>query len=239
MAKYFPIITAHSGSMGTQDHTLHSIDTGIQLGADVIEEDIRVTQDGVAVLAHDDEFRTAEGRDCQISQMTFEKIRELTSIVTLEDMLILVRESGVTANLDLKVDECIEPVADLVKKHGMQEQVFLSGCGAQRALKVQLTHPELRKLLNADDELFLMKTYSEAVAQTCHDALAASCFGINIHYQLVRQELMDAAAVAGLPVYVWTVNEETEMKQCIDLGVASITARNVLALVNLKEGMAK
>jgi glycerophosphoryl diester phosphodiesterase len=249
MAIRFPLITSHTGCMNTLDNTLLSVETGIRLGADVIEEDVRVTKDGIPVLAHDDAWRTVDGRECRISQMTFSEIsellievehgerRETMRICKLEEMLPLIRASGKIANLDLKVDESIEPVAALVKKYDLLEQVILSGCEKERAMKAHRTHPKLRKLLNADAGVFLSMEYGEAVTQTCRDALAASCFGININYRLVRPELMDYAAAEGLSVYVWTVDDEANMKRFVDMGVASITARNVLELVRLKERM--
>ncbi|MBD0381404.1 glycerophosphodiester phosphodiesterase [Paenibacillus sedimenti] len=247
MTQRFPIITAHSGCMDMLDHTLLSVETGLRLGADVIEEDVRVTKDGVPVLAHDDEVRTVEGQEFRISQLTYAELsglrlevqhgehRETTRICRLEDMLPLIRGARAIANLDLKVDESIAPVAALVNKLGMHDKVFLSGCERDRAMLAQQTQPELRKLLNTDTSLFVSMAYSDAVLQTCQDALDASCFGININYRLVRSELMECAAEKGLPVYVWTVDDEALMKHFAEMGVASITARNVLALVRVKE----
>ncbi|MFD0694681.1 glycerophosphodiester phosphodiesterase [Paenibacillus sp. GCM10027628] len=249
MIERFPLITAHSGCMNTLDNTLLSVETGIRLGADIVEEDVRVTIDGVPVLAHDDALRTVDCREYLISQTTYAEISELLiavrrgelhetmQICRLEDMLPLILASGKTANLDLKVDDAIEPVADLVKKYNLLDQVFLSGCESERAMIAQRTHPELRKLLNADSSLFLSMAYGDAVVQTCVDALASGCFGININYRLVRPELLEYAADKGLPVYVWTLNDEYLMRQFIDMGVASITARNVLTLIHVKEAL--
>jgi glycerophosphoryl diester phosphodiesterase len=247
MEQRFPLITAHSGCMNTLDNTLQSVKTGLGLGADAVEEDIRVTKDGVPVLAHDDEWHSTAGRECRISQLTWEEIGELRfnagregrrgtmRICKLEEMLPLILSSGKIANLDLKADETIEPVAALVKKYDLQEQVILSGCERDRAMKAQRSHPELKKLLNADIRLYMTADYTDAAAQTCRDAAEASCFGININYRLVRPELLDQSAARGLPVFVWTVDEEDEMKRFADMGAASITARNVEALVRLKQ----
>ncbi|KRF43886.1 glycerophosphodiester phosphodiesterase [Paenibacillus sp. Soil787] len=249
MGNRFPLITAHCGSMNTIDHTLDSVQTGLRLGADVVEEDIRVTKDGIPVLAHDDEWVTVDGLKLSISQMSFEVLRELQYAVThgeqretiricrLEDMLPLIKASGKVVNLDLKVDESIEPVAALVKQYGMLEQAFLSGCEIDRAMLAERLNPEMRKLLNTDHNLFKTLPYKDAMLKTCEDALTASCFGINIHYSIVSQELMDYTKSLGLPVYVWTVNEEDLMIQYADLGVASITTRNVTDLVELKQKM--
>ncbi|MEC0226489.1 glycerophosphodiester phosphodiesterase [Paenibacillus alba] len=251
MSNPFPIITAHCGSMNTLDHTLLSVQTGLQLGADVVEEDIRVTKDGIPVLAHNDEWVTDHGLKVSLSRMTYEELRELQFEVThgqqretiaicrLEDILPVIQASGKTVNLDVKVNESIGPIAALVKKFDMAGQVFLSGCGLNRAELAERSAPDLRKLLNADSNLFRTLSYQEAMVKTCEDALSASCFGINIEHIHVRQELVAYAKSLGLPVYIWTVNEEELMRSYINLGVASITTRDVALLVNLKQELGK
>lgn len=247
MSQSFPLITAHSGCMDAFDNTIQSVETGIRLGADIIEEDIRVTRDGVAVLAHDDTWQTVDGQVIHLSAMDYPDLQGLEVVVnsagksgamhieSLEHMLELIRQSGKTANLDVKTDSAIQAAADLVYRYKMQDRVFLSGCETERAMLAQREHPGLSKLLNADANLFLTSDYTSAVGQTCRDALAASCIGINIHAQLVRKELLESAAAVGLPVYVWTVNEEKMMERFINMGVHSITTRNVDRLLRLKQ----
>ncbi|MNC25075.1 hypothetical protein D3C75_731510 [compost metagenome] len=133
----------------------------------------------------------------------------------------------------------MEAAAELVHRLNMPEQVILSGCERERALLAQRSQPQLRKLLNADIQLFRTSPYELAAGQTCRDALEASCFGINIYHEFVTPWFMERAHASGLPVYVWTVNETRLMEHYADLGVASITARNVQALVGLKQERAK
>ncbi|REE87507.1 glycerophosphoryl diester phosphodiesterase [Paenibacillus taihuensis] len=249
MSKRFPFITAHSGSMNTIDHTLPSIMTALQIGADIVEEDIRITKDGVLVLAHDDLLMMNEGVECSVSGMNYDELSPFSfqgthgagsrefRICKLEDMLQLIRPTGQIANLDIKASECIAPVSALLRKLEMTEQAFLSGCGLELAMFVQQTDPELRKLLNVDTELFRSMPYEHAADQICRDALAAGCVGININYHFVREELLAYASSLQLPVYVWTVNEEDQMHKFIDWGVASITTRNLQALVDIKRRM--
>jgi glycerophosphoryl diester phosphodiesterase len=153
-------------------------------------------------------------------------------------MLKLLLASGKMANLDLKTDESIEASAHLVAKYGMFDRVILSGCERDRALLAQQTHPELKKLLNANADLFFTSDYEDAAAATCEEALAASCIGININYRFVQPGFIEFAASRGLPVYVWTVEDEEQMKAFVDKGVCSITTRNVTGLAELKRSAA-
>jgi len=113
--------------MGTIDNTIESVVTGIRLGVNVIEEDIRVTRDGVPILAHDDHVHSVDGTWHSLSEMTYEEIQALSVAVErggtvtamkihrLEDILPLIAASGVRMNHDLKVDESIVPIADLIR----------------------------------------------------------------------------------------------------------------------------
>jgi glycerophosphoryl diester phosphodiesterase len=245
--KPFPLITAHTGCMGTPDNTLLSIETGLNLGADIIEEDILITSDGVLVLSHNDNVHLVDGTECRISQMSYAELSMLDikvhngapgqtmRILSVESVLPILQASGKIVNLDIKSDACIEPISKLVEKNRLLGQAILSGCETDRAKTVQRTNPNIRKLLNVETTLFLTKNYVEAAKISCEDAKSAACFGINLNYRVVQPELLKIAASYGLDVYIWTVNEEAQMKYFIEMGIQSITSRNVLALVKMKQ----
>ncbi|MCK9861026.1 glycerophosphodiester phosphodiesterase [Paenibacillus sp. ATY16] len=244
MTQSFPLITAHAGSMNTEAHTLRSVQIGLELGADVVEEDIRVTRDGIPVLAHDEEWFTVERFNVNIADRSYAELTEwhaesekgtVPPLLKLEDILPLVQASGKIVNLDLKVDAAIEPVAALVRKFGLSQQAFFSGCERERALLAQRLQPEMSKLLNTNVELFKTLPYREAMIQTCADAREASCTGVNIYHGILRQEFVEYAAGLGMPVYAWTVEDEELMRQYAEWGVRSITTRNVASLIRVKQ----
>ncbi|MGG1516265.1 glycerophosphodiester phosphodiesterase [Paenibacillus oryzisoli] len=245
--KPFPLITAHTACMGTPANSRLSIETAFRSGADIVEDDIRVTADGVLVLAHDDRIITAEGTAYSIAQTSYADIEtrvfkardgkssEALRLLTLASVLPLLQASGAKMNLDLKSDACIEPVSRMVDQYDLYEKVLLSGCEATRAHLVQRSNPRLSKLLNVDPALFEANAYGEAAHLSCEDARSANCFGINVNYRLVQPALLEIAAHHRLAVYVWTVDEQEAMKPFVEMGVQSITSRNVQALIALKQ----
>lgn len=247
--KTYPLLTAHTGCMGTPDNSLLSIETALLSGADIVEEDILITSDGVLVLSHDDNIYSADGTEYRISQMSYAELSQLDikahngapgqtiRILSLESVMPLLRASGKIMNLDLKSDACVEPVSRFVEENGLLEQVILSGCETSRAHDVNRTDPRLRKLLNVDTSLFLTLNEREAVRISCEHALSSNCFGLNVNYRIVGPELLQAAAHHELDVYIWTVNSEDEMKHFMEMGVGSITSRNISALVQVREGV--
>ena len=234
--KHFPLITAHTGCMGTPDNSAESALAGIECGADIVEDDIRATRDGVLVLSHDDRVTFADGTTGSISGMTLEELnaRLARPLQPLEPVLRFVLDAGRIMNLDVKADDAILPLSMLIDRLGVTDRVFLTGCEYPWALKVTQCNPRLRKLLNADVGSFLATPYPEAVRRLIGQALDAGCSGLNLPYQIVHPTLMEMARNAGLDVYVWTVNEEAQMTAFAEMGVRSITTRRVDVLARLK-----
>lgn len=245
MPKQFPFITAHSGCMNMPDNTLASAEIGLKLGADVFEDDVRITRDGILVLAHNDIVHLPDGTKYSISESYYRELCELSIIAahgtetirlaTLESFLQFIKLTGKIANLDLKVDECITAVSDLVQKYGMMDQVIISGCEPDRAMKVQQVNPHLRKVVEPDNQLFSTLDYMKVVDYIIDVALTTNSYALNMDYRFVKSELMEAAKHNNLPVLVWTVNDEADMKRMIEMGVDTIATRNVKALVELKQ----
>jgi len=237
----FPLITAHTGCMGTPDNSAESAAMGIANGADIVEDDIRATRDGALVLSHDDDVTFADGSEGSVSGMTLAELnaRMDRPLQLLEPVLKSVADAGRRMNLDIKADDSIEPLSALIDKLGFADRVFLTGCEFPRAIAVTKCNPRLRKLLNVDIRAFVSNPYPDAVSEICEQALSAGCFGLNLPYQIVKPSLLDAARAAGLEVYVWTVNEELQMKTFARMGVRSITTRNVDVLARLKRNWSR
>lgn len=241
--KHFPLITAHTGCMGTPDNSVESARAGLSLGADIVEDDIRVTRDGVLVLSHDDRVVLADGRIASLSRLTLQELDAglAAPIVRLETVLDLLTGSGGQArmNLDLKTDDCIEHVMALIRKRDIADRVLLTGCEYGRALRANDVDGGIAKLLNVDIGSFRTSVYAEAARMACEHALRAGCFGLNVPYQLALPELLSIASDRGLSVFVWTVGETQEMERYANLGVQSITTRDVATLLRVKQGWHK
>jgi glycerophosphoryl diester phosphodiesterase len=140
MLKTYPLLTAHTGCMDTPDNSLLSIETALLSGADIVEEDILITADGILVLSHDDHVYSMDGTGYTISQMSYAELSQLDikahngapgetmRILSLESVLPIMKASGKKMNLDLKSDACVEPVTRFVEKNELLEMVILSGC---------------------------------------------------------------------------------------------------------------
>ncbi|PWW34413.1 MULTISPECIES: glycerophosphodiester phosphodiesterase [Paenibacillus] len=233
----FPLITAHTGCMSHPDHSFESLEAALRLGVDIYEDDIRSTRDGVPVLAHDDDIALADGSCGSLSEMTLKELNtaRLAPVPTLQDVLEQIRSAGKMMNLDIKTDSALEPVSALIERMGMTEMVFLSGCEFETAVQAGRYAPSIRRLLNVNMQSYGSLSYDEAVFQACANAREAGCFGINVPYQVVQPDLMEAVRRNGLAIYVWTVTESDDMRRLAQLGVDSITTRDPAKLIAVRE----
>ncbi|UOF89598.1 glycerophosphodiester phosphodiesterase [Fodinisporobacter ferrooxydans] len=233
------LITAHSGCMHTPPNSIASVWEGLRAGADLIEVDVRTTKDRVVVLLHDEHVSTPSGFR-SVQDLTFEELKKLTSrkeIIRLEDILPLIREKNRMINLDVKEDRAIGPMIETVETFSMRDHVMISGCEKVRASYLKETYRPYQVLLNASANLFAdcEDDYHVFVKETCRDAIAASCCGININYSFCREELLDYAGLRCLPVLVWTIDDPPVMEKFLGMGVHSITSNDVRTLMQLRD----
>jgi glycerophosphoryl diester phosphodiesterase len=72
------VVVAHRGdSTHVAENTVEAFESAIELGAEAVEFDVRMTSDGVAVVMHDaDVARTTDGSGL-VRSMTLERVRRL------------------------------------------------------------------------------------------------------------------------------------------------------------------
>ncbi|WP_434751076.1 glycerophosphodiester phosphodiesterase [Paenibacillus amylolyticus] len=235
----FPLITAHTGSMGHPDHSFESLQASLGLGVDIYEDDIRITRDGIPVLAHDDEVELEGGRRGCLEKLTLNELnaKRLTPFTTLQEMLLQIHEAGKIMNLDIKTDHALEPVSTLIEQMHMREHVLLSGCAYETAKKAARYAPHIRRLLNVNLKHLGRIRYADAINQMCKEAKDTGCFGLNLPFQILQEDFTNIVHSNGLDVYVWTVMEAEDMHRLARWGVDSITTRDPLKLTAVREEM--
>jgi glycerophosphoryl diester phosphodiesterase len=234
-----PLITAHTGCMNTPPNSIQSVMEGIKAGADIIEVDIRSTKDGVVVLLHDGDLMTQSGMR-RVQDLTFEELNHLTQherVNLLEEVVPLIKENQRVINLDVKEDRAIDLMIQIIEKFNMEDHVIITGCEKERASYLKKNYRQYQVLLNASLSQYkkLYGDYQSFIKETIRDAISASCCGININYQLCNEELIDAAKLRCLPVFVWTVDDSKQMKTFLGSDVHSITSHEVETLYQLRE----
>lgn len=130
------LVEAHRGNCTRNlvDNTCRAFDYTLKRGADILEMDVFSSTDGELFLFHTGMEKFFLKEDLDLQKLSSAQIRKLKQynrndeqtdqgIDTLEDALKLTKDRCIL-NLD-RCDSIFGPVAELVKKHGMEKQILL------------------------------------------------------------------------------------------------------------------
>lgn len=127
-----PVVVAHRGSTTRHpENTLQAFGWAAQIGADMIELDIRFNADGQPVVMHDEAVdRTTNGRgnvgELSLAQLLALDAGDAQSIPTLDTALAFARETRMPLLLDLKDSQPdVDQVIDAVRSHGLAPRVTI------------------------------------------------------------------------------------------------------------------
>lgn len=197
------LVIGHRGAAGlAHENTLDSLQAGLSAGADILEFDIRITKDDVAVLAHDfHTFRTHHDFSI-ISHHTLKELRERLKdepLVTLEEVLerffgkcllnieVKGRGSGKVAALLLK---------KYVKKPAEWDNVLFSSFHGSELRAIRKVSKRAHLSLLHFDNPFLFIAYQRSLK------LAA----VGFHRLYINSFALDIAKRIGLFTYAYTVD---------------------------------
>ncbi len=240
-----PWVVAHrGGSALAPENTFAAFDRDAQLGVDAIEIDVRLSSDGVVLVFHDEDTARLTGEPGTIEARTAEEVAALDAAFSFsrdggrtfplrgEGLSIptfagtLGRYPRMRLNVDAKSEDprLVEALARDVAAAGAVERVCVGSFFDIQAERLGRLLPEAARYLPQD-------------AATCHvlaaksGAAGAGCpFGYDLAdlpHRLGVMTVVDARVVdyfhrRGMPVHVWTVDDEREMRDLLALGVDGI-----------------
>ncbi|MFE3572532.1 glycerophosphodiester phosphodiesterase, partial [Bacillus subtilis] len=126
-----PIGVAHRGfGQGAAENSLAAVQQAVDLGFECVEIDVRITSDGHLVVWHDPVLPASAGPELTIADMTFDEVTSIdlpgrAGVAPLADFLTTWPE--LTFILDVKREECVEPLARLLTDVGAVERVCIHG----------------------------------------------------------------------------------------------------------------
>ncbi|ORU92921.1 MAG: glycerophosphoryl diester phosphodiesterase [Cycloclasticus sp. symbiont of Bathymodiolus heckerae] len=208
----------HRGAMGYEpENTLRSIRKAIELGADWVEIDVYLVNDQLLVIHDDTLDRTTNGTG-DLEDYSFEEIRVLDAgkgerIPTLQEVLDLTKRQ-VGLNIELKSVGAANAVVTLLAKlsKGHREKVLISS----------FMMDALKELVKLDSTLKIGVLASGNEQRSLKYAAELNAISIHFSREQVSRMCVDDAHLAGLLVYVYTVNEYTDLQRMRDLGVDGV-----------------
>ena len=168
------------------------------------------------LVFHDEHLNTKTNGVGRLIDKAYNEIRKFLvhdkeKIPKLEEVFQLVGNK-VPLMLDVKSKGIARRLVVLIAKYRLEQSVIVSAFWGSIIKEVKDLHPNIKTSLNMR---FRPLSLSWFVRRHKLDYLKP-------HKRLVSQSFMDKANDLGIPVYVWTLNEEEEIKKYKDLGVHGI-----------------
>ena len=207
----------------------------------LVETDAHMTSDGEIVVIHDPTLdRTTMGRgaisELATTDVTAARLKDRAGrttderVPTLAQLLDLLAPQRAQLLLEIKVDArnrrypgIEEKALALLRSRRMAERTLVMAFEPETVARVRELDPAIRTVLLVGRR----QGARDAVQQAT--ALRANVIGYD--FRLLDADLVAATRTAGLKVAAWTVNEETDIRRIVGLGVdVVISDRPDLAL---------
>jgi glycerophosphoryl diester phosphodiesterase len=224
------LVESHRGAERlAPENSWAALKLGHEAGADLLEVDVQLSQDGVAFLRHN--YSLPDGRMC--SAVPWDELKDLQieneHLPLLEDVLTWTRETDTYLSLDLKVGfkpekSLTSVVLNVLQRTQAWDNVMLISWDHKELLEMKKSHPRLttRALIYGR-----MAAYTDYLKFIRADALSVS-------YGIVRSsdvEEIHRAEVAIIMGEMW--RPDFQMIKDLDLDMVSwgdpLEARKLLA----------
>lgn len=233
---------AHRGASGlAPEHTIAAYDLALALGADVIEQDVALTADGVPIILHDESLdRTtdctgppqlktlAEIRRCDAGSWFNEAFPDKArpeyvgqKIPTLDEVLTRYGDS-VNYYIETKIFEdggqLEQKTIDVLRKHGLVEpaardrQVYLQSFLPEHLVRMQAIEPRIPRV-------FLLQGAFAPINPAQIEFAAATAQGIGPTHEAVDDAFVARAHGAGLQIHPYTIDDPKRIRELRKLGV--------------------
>lgn len=232
MPLFLPRVIGHRGAAAhAPENTLAGFRKAAELGARMVEFDVKLTRDGVPVVLHDDTVdRTTDGTGA-VRDLGFAEIRALDAggwfapafagarVPTLEEVLALCRALDLAVNIELKPCPGREiETADVALDAARR----LWPADRPPPLVSSFAPDSLRAALRAAPDWprgYLIDERPDDWRARVAELRPAT---LNVNHEKETPESIAADRATGLPVIAYTVNDPGRARALFGLGVAAV-----------------
>ena len=254
---------AHRGGAALRpENTLAAFDHGLACGADGVECDVHLSRDGVVVVHHDDTLDRTTGTSGLLANRTAAELARLDAgftfqppgqadanrfpyrglglgIPRLRDVLTRYPSARFIIELKMSDPELARRTVDEIRGASALDRVAL-GSFYWRVLNAARGY-EPRIATGASQEETRWALYRSWVGwplgRTAYrEFQVPECMGMNT---IVSPRFIDHAHRSKLPVKVWTVNSEPDMRRLIEWGADALISDRPDLAVTVRESLVR
>ncbi|NJK62331.1 MAG: glycerophosphodiester phosphodiesterase [Synechococcaceae cyanobacterium SM2_3_1] len=230
-----PWIVAHRGQPGAAENTLAGFRWALEIGADMVECDVRRSADGGLLTHHDPDFR---GKPIQ--EWTFAELQDHKPIPSFEAVLQLVQDRCLM-DVELKETGYEATVLELTKRYLNPDQFIVTSFQPTSLHAIRGLDPEVRTGLLIPEPSDLGDQWIRA-RQLCLQCQQLGASILAPHWQHLHPTLFQLAQVSQISLLPWTVNDPDHGRSLLQhskvLGVITdIPERLIASMRGFSEGV--
>ena len=224
------LVAAHrGGALLWPENSLLAFGNALGLGVDAVETDVHMTSDGEIVVIHDptlDRTTTARGAIAGLTsaEVTAARLKDRAGrttderVPTFAQLLDLLAPGRAQLLLEIKIDArgtrypgIEEKALALLRARRMAERTLVMAFEPETVRRVRELDPAIRTVA--------LVWRRQGVRASVRQALALGASAIGYDFRHLDADRVAATRKAGLMVGAWTVNEESDIRRVIELGV--------------------
>ncbi len=217
---------AHRGGNDfAPENTFESFKFAVDNGFKYLETDVHLTSDNKLMAFHDptlDRITNTKGRIIDFSSIDLKKVKVKNNyrIPLMEELLESFPDCFFS--IDMKCDESVKPLIDLVKRNKAVERVCFASFNQNRLNSVRESFNNKCITSMGPKEIIILKINSYINLKKNITSQIASMPISRYNIKLINKRSVSYLKSLNIKVIAWTINNEDQMRSLITLGVDGI-----------------
>lgn len=249
------MVFAHRGdSLRAPANTKPAFALAVESGADALETDIHWTRDGNIVVCHDDTVDSMSNGSGYIKDMTLTELKKLdfgftftpdegktfpyrgsgVQIMTLEELLSAFPDVRVNMDIKPKQPGSLRQLIELISDCRAEWRVMLASFHSSSLQRVRSMAP---RLATSASTLEVARFWSATHVGLTPSKVPYQAFQVPVNMgilKVITPSFLEKAHRAGADVHVWTIDDETQMRELFNLGVDGIVTNDPALAVRVR-----
>jgi glycerophosphoryl diester phosphodiesterase len=236
-------IFAHRGfSAAYPENTMKAFIEAEKAGADGLEIDVQLTNDGEVVVIHDEKVDRTTNSKGFVKDFTYKELRKLDAsyknkkwlkkepIPAFKELLEWLTTNTLICNVELKngvfpYAGMEEKVISLIRQYNLENRIIISSFNHYSIVYSYRLAPEIETAPLYSEGIYMPWVYAQSIKSK------------GIHPKLIAapNEIILSAMGNGIAVRPYTVNKEKDINRLLDIGCTAFITDDPLKALEIRE----
>lgn len=212
----------HRGACAYEpENTLRSFAKAIELQADMIELDVRLSSDGQLFVIHDESLERTTNGTGYVFDKTFDELKSFDAgkgekIPLLREALDLVNKK-IAVNIELKDSDALEKVLILI-----EEYVTQKGWLYENFIISSFNHYDLWKIKNINPQIRIGALAEIVPVDFVKFAKEMKAYSVHVKPEFVEEKFVNDMHENEMKIFVYTLNDPNQIEKMKSLSIDGI-----------------